>query len=89
MSVKESVSISEQQDDFARRLVREGRFASISAVVQRGIELVRAEVELKDAETEALKALLRERAEGPFETLEEGRAATARMIAAKRAERGL
>lgn len=89
MSVKESVSISEQQDDFARRLVKEGRFASISAVVQRGIELVRAEIELKEAETEALKALLRERAEGPFETLEEARASTARMIAAKRAERGL
>ena len=89
MSVKQSVSISEQQDDFARGLVKDGRFASISAVVQRGIELVRAEVELMDAETEALKALLRERAAGPFEDMEEASASIGRMIAKKRADLGL
>ena len=89
MSVKESVSISEQQDAFARRLVAEGRFASISAVVQRGIELVRAEFELKEAETAALKALLRERMEGEFEDMDEASASIDRMIASKRADYGL
>lgn len=89
MSVKESVSISEQQDAFARRLVDEGRFASVSAVVRRGIELVRAEVDLKDAETAALKALLRERLDGEFEDMDEASASIDRMIAAKRADLGL
>ncbi|WP_313608756.1 type II toxin-antitoxin system ParD family antitoxin, partial [Rhizobium sp.] len=46
MSVKASVSISDQQDSFARRLVEEGRYASLSAVVQRGLELLRQETEL-------------------------------------------
>jgi len=36
MSVKASVSITEQQDDFARHLVAEGQYSSVSAVVQRG-----------------------------------------------------
>jgi antitoxin ParD1/3/4 len=89
MSVKESVSISEAQDAFARGLVKQGRFASLSAVVQRGIELVRAEIELSEAETEALKALLREREAGLFETEKEARASTARMIAEKRSDLGL
>jgi hypothetical protein len=31
MSVKASVSLSEQQDAFARELVRQGRYASLSA----------------------------------------------------------
>ena len=43
MSVKASVSISEQQEAFARDLVAQGRYASLSAVVQRGIELLREE----------------------------------------------
>jgi len=50
VSVKASVSISDQQDSFARRLVEEGRYASLSAVVQRGLELLRQETELRDAE---------------------------------------
>ena len=33
MSVKASVSISEQQEAFARGLVGDGRYASLSAVV--------------------------------------------------------
>jgi len=48
MSVKASVSISDQQDSFARRLVEEGRYASLSAVVQRGLELLRQETELSE-----------------------------------------
>ncbi|TRD15662.1 ribbon-helix-helix domain-containing protein [Palleronia caenipelagi] len=44
MSVKASVSLSEQQDSFARALVADGKYASVSAVVQRGLELLRAEL---------------------------------------------
>ncbi len=89
MSVKASVSISDQQDSFARQLVEDGRFSSLSAVVQRGIELLRQETELHDAELAALKALLEERSKGPFISQEEGAKRTAAMIAAKKAAYGL
>ena len=89
MSVKASVSISEQQDQFARTLVEEGRYASLSAVVQRGLELVREETELKQAELNALRLLLQKRMEGPFISNEEGRKRTEDMIARKKAEHGL
>ncbi len=35
MSIKASAPISNQQDIFARKLVEEGRYASLSAAVQR------------------------------------------------------
>ncbi|MFK0204185.1 type II toxin-antitoxin system ParD family antitoxin [Agrobacterium sp. NPDC090283] len=89
MSVKASVSISDQQDSFARRLVEEGRYASLSAVVQRGLELLRQETELKDAELAALRDLLVERSQGDFVSLEDGKDRTAAMIAAKKAGYGL
>ncbi|WP_320199239.1 ribbon-helix-helix domain-containing protein [Agrobacterium sp. rho-13.3] len=89
MSVKASVSIQEQQDSFARKLVEDGRFSSLSAVVQRGLELVRHETELQDAELAALKNLLDERRQGEFVSLEEGRKRTEKMIAAKKAAYGL
>jgi len=89
MSVKASVSISEQQDEYARRLVEEGRYSSLSAVVQRGLELVREETELKDAQIEAFRALIAERRAGEFVSMEEGRRRTEAMLAAKRARYGL
>ena len=89
MSVKASVSISEQQEAFARELVNEGRYASLSAVVQRGLELLRQETEMKDAEIAALRSLLKDRAEGEFVTVAEGRKSTEAMIAKKRRAHGL
>jgi antitoxin ParD1/3/4 len=89
MSVKASVSISEQQEMFARRLVEEGRYASLSAVVQRGLELVREETELKEAELQALRALIAERRAGEFVDTDEGRRRTNAMLAAKRERYGL
>ncbi|MGE4035995.1 MAG: type II toxin-antitoxin system ParD family antitoxin [Parvularculaceae bacterium] len=89
MSVKASVSISEQQDAFARRLVEDGRYASLSAVVQRGLELVREEAELKQAELAALTKLLQTRADGEFVSLDEGRKTTEKMIAGKKAAHGV
>jgi antitoxin ParD1/3/4 len=89
MSVKASVSLSEQQDAFARDLVRQGRYASLSAVIQRGLELLREQTEAREAEVGALRALLTDRAAGDFVSLDEGRAATEAMIAAKRRGHGL
>ena len=89
MSVKASVSISEQQEAFARALVAEGRYASLSAVVQHGIELLRQETEAREVELAALRGLLAERAGGDFVTVAEGRVATEAMITAKRRAHGL
>ena len=89
MSVKASVSLSNQQDAFARELVRQGRFASVSAVVQHGLELIRAETEAREAELSALRALIAERASGTFVSADEGRAATEEMLAVRRRALGL
>jgi antitoxin ParD1/3/4 len=89
MSVKASVSITAQQDKFARALVADGRYSSISAVVQRGLELLREEDEYRRAEIAALRALMAERLAGPFVSEEEAKAATAKMIERKRAQHGL
>ena len=86
MSVKASVSISEQQDEYARKLVTEGRYSSLSAVVQRGLELVR---ELKSAELAALKQLLKDRANGPFLSMDEAREQTESLIEQKKKQYGV
>jgi len=86
MTVKTSISLTDAQEAYARKLVAEGRYASLSAVLQQGLEMLRAETEAKDAETAALKALLEERAKGPFISMEEGRRQTQEMLARKRAQ---
>ena len=84
MSVKASVSISEQQDAFVRGLVDQGRYPSASAVVQQGLELLREQTEMKDGERALLKALLEERMKGDFVTVDEGRLRTVTLITEKR-----
>ena len=89
MSVKASVSISEQQDEYARKLVTEGRYSSLSAVVQRGLELVREETEIKTAELAALKQLLKDRAKGPFLSMDDAREQTESLIEQKKKQYGV
>ncbi len=85
MSVKASISLTEAQDAYARQLVREGRFSSVSAVIQQGLELLR-----KESETEAaLRRLLAQRQASPMVDLEAGQARTQEMIARKRRQRDL
>ncbi|MDQ1902845.1 type II toxin-antitoxin system ParD family antitoxin [Paracoccus sp. WLY502] len=66
MTVKSSISLSAEQHAFARAQVRQGRFPSVSAVVQHGLELLREKSEGEMADRAALKALLEERARGAF-----------------------
>lgn len=89
MSVKASISLTDAQDDFARGLVAAGRFPSLSAVMQRGLEMLREETEARAAETEALRALLAERREGRFVEVAEARDRTEAMLRARRAAHGL
>lgn len=88
MTVKASVSISDQQDAFARRLVEEGRYSSVSAVVQQGLELLREQMEMKEAELVALRELIEERSKGPFLNAEESSRRIDALIARKKAEYG-
>ena len=89
MTVKASISLTDAQDAYARSLVAEGSFPSLSAVLQRGLDLLRTENEVREAELTALRALIRERRSGDFVGIGEGRTRTARMIAGKKAARAL
>lgn len=89
MSVKASISLTESQETYARALVASGRYASLSAVVQQGLELLREKAEAEEAETAALRVLLAERGAGPFVpagTLDDQ---LAEMMADKRRARGV
>ena len=71
MTVKTTISLTDEQDAYARTLVAEGRYPSVSAVLQRGLEMLRRDNETHSAEIQALQALIDERRSGPFVPLEE------------------
>jgi antitoxin ParD1/3/4 len=89
MTVKSSISLTDQQDAFARELVREGRYSSVSAVVQQGLDLLRQKTEAEDAEIEALRALVGQRRAGAFVSAEQMQERVDRMIERKRRQHGL
>ena len=89
MSGKPSVSLSQEQHDFARALVEQGRYGSVNAVVQQGIELLRQRETTESTEAQALKALLTYRRAGVFVTGEQMDARIAEMAAAARRLHGL
>jgi antitoxin ParD1/3/4 len=89
MTVKSSISLTDEQHAFARELVSDGRYRSVSAVVAQGLELLKARAEAESMETEALKFLLEERRRGAFVSSEEmGKRLTA-MAERKRRDAGL
>ena len=85
MTAKASISLTDSQEAYARELVARGKYPSLSAVLQHGLEMLRAETEAQEAELAALRALLEERSKGPFISMEESDAEIERMIASKRA----
>jgi len=54
MTVKTSISLTDEQEVFARSLVDSGQYASLSAVLQRGLDMLRHDSELRAAELAAL-----------------------------------
>lgn len=84
MGVKSSISLSDQQDAFARSLVEQGRFSSVSAVIQNGLDLLRQRTEADEAETTALKVLLADRLQGDFVSGQVMNTRVAAMIDKKR-----
>jgi antitoxin ParD1/3/4 len=89
MTVKSSISLTDEQYAFARKLVSAGRYPSVSAVVAQGIELLKARAEAESTETEALKLLLEERRRGAFVSSEEMGKRVAAMVKRKRRHAGL
>ena len=89
MTVKSSISLTDEQHAFARELVSAGRYPSVSAVVAQGIELLKARFDAEATEIEALKLLLEERRCGAFVSSETmGKRLTA-MVQRKRRDAGL
>lgn len=74
MVVKSSVSIREDQHAFAKALVSAGRFPSLSAVLQQGLELLQQQEADAQADRAALRVLLQQRSEGDFISADQLRA---------------
>ncbi|POF34700.1 ribbon-helix-helix domain-containing protein [Roseibium marinum] len=87
MSIKSSISLTEQQDAFARSLVDSGQFSSLSSVLQQGLELLRQKNELESLEARALRELLEQRLHGQTVPAADMERRTETMIERKR--RGL
>jgi antitoxin ParD1/3/4 len=84
MSVKSSISLTDQQDAFARSLVESGRYSSMSSVLQQGLELLRQKTEAEAVETAALRELVQRRLKGPMISATEMESRVAAMIERKR-----
>lgn len=84
MTVKSSISLTDDQHSFAKTLVDSGRFPSVSAVLQQGIELLREKIEDEALERAALAELLGKRRSGPFLSATSMDSRLARMISKKR-----
>ncbi|ANT63045.1 hypothetical protein AYJ57_21465 (plasmid) [Salipiger sp. CCB-MM3] len=82
MNVELSISLTEEQAAYASRLVEEGHFSSLSAVMQEAVELMRQQNEI----AYTLSQLLIERRAGEFVEGDEGRRLTEEAIERKRAD---
>ena len=89
MTVKSSISITDEHHAFAKALVDTGRFASVSAVFQQGINLLRQRLDVEDLERRALYEVLSRRRAGEFVGAEEMDNRLSRMLAEKRRAHGV
>lgn len=89
MTVKPSISLTDDQYAFVRNLVESGRFGSVSAVVQESLNAFRERIEDEEMEREALRRVLLPRLEGEFVTGEEMDRRLRAMVERKRREHGL
>ena len=89
MTVKMSISLTDQQAAYARKQVEEGRFPSTSAVIQQALEAKRREDEEYAEWKAGFFAELERRRREPAISSEEMDRRVAAMIARKRREYGL
>ena len=84
MTVKTAISLTDDQEAYARSLVKSGQFPSLGAVLQRGLDSLRRERDLHDAGLAALRALIDRRRAGPLLDLDATDAETAAMLTRQR-----
>ena len=84
MTVKSSISLTDDQHSFAKTLVDAGRFPSVSAVLQHGVELLREQMESEALERAALAEVLKQRRAGKFVSAGKMDDRLTRMLARKR-----
>jgi antitoxin ParD1/3/4 len=70
-----------------RALVESGQFSSLSAVLQRGLEMLRRDSEMRDAALQALRLMIDQRRAGAFVDIDVGETETRAMLLAKRTVR--
>jgi antitoxin ParD1/3/4 len=66
VTVKSSISLTDDQHSFVKTLVDDGRFPSVSAVLQQGVEVLRRQIETDALEHDALAEVLKRRRAGKF-----------------------
>ncbi len=71
MTVKVSISLTDQQHAFAKSLVDAGTYSNLSAVLQQGVNLFKQKAEAEAAERNAFLGMIEERRKGPFISGEE------------------
>ena len=84
MTVKSSISLTDDQHSFAKTLVDSGRFPSVSAVLQQGVELLREKMEDETLEQAALVGILGKRRSDQFLSAARMDSWLSRMIDKKR-----
>ncbi len=89
MTVKSPISLTDEQYAFAMALVEAGRYASLSAVLQQAIDLLRQRTDAEALEIGALRELVSRREKGEFISPDEMDARLERMFAGKRRAHGL
>ena len=82
-------SLTDERHAFARALAEAGRDASLSAVPQQGVDLLRRRMEVEALETAALQELLSRRRKGAFVGADAMGVRLVGMIADKRRAHGL
>ena len=87
--MKSSISLTDEQHAFARALVEAGRYSSVSAVLQQGVDLLRQRLDAEELETAALRKLLSRRRKDEAVSAERMDTRLGNMIADKRREHGL
>lgn len=78
--VKSSVSLREDQHAFAKALVVAGRYPSVSAVLQQGLELLQQQEADAQVDRAALRVLLQQRSKGAFISADQLRAKLAKQF---------
>ena len=87
--VKSSISLTNEQHAFAQALVEAGRYSSLSAVLQQGVDLLRQKVEAEEYETATLREILSRRRKGEFIAADAMDARLAGMVSDKRRVHGI